>query len=130
MKAWIVDTHAFVWWVRGRPLGRMARRALHEVDAGRSHAWIPAIVAVEIAFLHERGRSAIGVPQLEATLARNPDVGLLPLDLAQATEFALLGAVRDPFDRLIVAAARSAGCPLLTADAAIAASGLVEVVWD
>ncbi len=80
--------------------------------------------------LHERGRSAIGIPELEATMLRNPEIQLLPLDFAQAKEFALLSAVRDPFDRLIVAAARSVRCSLLSGDEAIAASGLVHVIWD
>lgn len=130
MKAYVVDTHVFVWYVRGRRVGGAAARALREVDGGRSRAWIPAIVAVELALLRERRRSAIGVPELEATLARNSELRLLPLDAAQVREFALLSAVRDPFDRLVVAAARSAGCPLLTADEGIAASGLVRVIWD
>lgn len=46
------------------------------------------------------------------------------------TEFAPLQTVRDPFDRMILAAARVAGAPLITADEAIHASALVEVVWD
>ena len=33
-------------------------------------------------------------------------------------------------DRMIVAAARAVRRPLITADGDIAASGLVEVVWD
>ena len=108
----------------------MAARALRDVDRARSRAWIPAIVPVEIALLRERGRSAIGVPELEATMGRNPEIRLLPLDLAQAREFASLPSLRDPFDRLLVAAARSIGCPLVTADGTIATSGLVQAIWD
>jgi hypothetical protein len=63
-------------------------------------------------------------------MVRNPEIRFLPLDLGQAKEFALLSAVRNPFDRLIVAAARSVGCPLLSADEGIAASGLVRVIWE
>ena len=63
-------------------------------------------------------------------MLRNPEIQLLPLDLGQAKEFALLSAVRVPFDRLIVAAARSVGCPLLSADEVIAASGVVRVFWE
>jgi PIN domain nuclease of toxin-antitoxin system len=36
---------------------------------------------------------------------------------------------RDPFDALIVAAARALELPLLTRDPTIAASGAVRVVW-
>jgi len=130
VKACVLDTHAFVWYVQGRRVGRSAGRMLCEVDRGRCRAWIPAIVPVEIVLLRERGRSAIGIPELEATLERNSELQLLPLDLAQAREFALLPGVHDPFDRMIMAAARAVGCPLLSADTGMQESGLLQVVWD
>lgn len=55
---------------------------------------------------------------------------LLALDLAQAVEFSRLQSVRDPFDRLVVAAARANDVPLVTADTAIHGSALVETIWD
>jgi PIN domain nuclease of toxin-antitoxin system len=130
VKACVLDTHAFLWYVKGRRLGRSAGRLLREVDRGRCRAWIPVIVPLEVALLRERGRSAIGIPELEATLARNAELQVLALDLAQAREFALLPGVRDPFDRMIMAAARTVGCPLLSADTGIQESGLLQVVWD
>ncbi|HUI26867.1 MAG TPA: type II toxin-antitoxin system VapC family toxin [Candidatus Kryptonia bacterium] len=130
MKAYVLDTHAFVWYLQGKRVPKSAVRAFREIDNGRCRAWIPAIAPIELALLYERRRSRIGVAELEATLSRNPELRLLPLDLAQAREFALLTAIRDPFDRLVVAAARAVGCPLLTADEAIAGGGLVQVIWD
>ena len=130
MKAYVLDTHALVWYLRGRRVGRAASRALREIDRGRSCAWIPATVLAEIALLRDRGRSAIGIAEVEASMARNPELRVLPLDFAQAKEFALLRGVTDPFDRLIMAAARHVGCALVTADERIAASGMVAVIWD
>jgi PIN domain nuclease of toxin-antitoxin system len=40
-----------------------------------------------------------------------------------------LAAVKDPFDRFILATAAQLRLPLVTADSALAAAGLVEVVW-
>ena len=37
--------------------------------------------------------------------------------------------IRDPFDRMIVAAARTLALPILSADERIAESGLVDIVW-
>jgi len=130
MKEYVFDTHALRAYAQGRRLGRSASRAVREIDAGRAAGWIPATVPVELALLRERGRSALGVAEVEATLARSPAVTLLRLDLAQAREFALLSALRDPFDRMIVAAARSVQLPVIIADWAITASRLVEVVWE
>ena len=50
--------------------------------------------------------------------------------MTQASELVLLESLADPFDRLIVAAARAAGAPLITGDATIDASALVETIWD
>jgi PIN domain nuclease of toxin-antitoxin system len=91
---------------------------------------IPAIVGIELALLRSAGRKTVGVPQLEALITTQPAFAVLPLDLAQGREFALLETLDDPFDRMIVAAARAAESPLITADAAIHASALVEVIWD
>lgn len=131
MKEYVLDTLAFVWWVsKPRRLGRAAARALRRVDAGTARAYIPSIVAIELTLLREAGRPLVTVAELEAATVRNGDVCVLAHDLAQATEFALLAALPDPFDRMIVAAARAKKLPLLTADERIADSALVEVVWD
>jgi PIN domain nuclease of toxin-antitoxin system len=57
-------------------------------------------------------------------------VELLPLDPEVAVEAANLSAMGgDPADHMIVATARSLRAPLVTADANIAESGMVEVIW-
>lgn len=60
----------------------------------------------------------------------NDGLRVLPQDFDQAREFALLAVLKDPFDRMIVAAARTTRRPLITSDGIIADSGLVEVIWD
>jgi PIN domain nuclease of toxin-antitoxin system len=131
MKEYVLDTHAFVWWTtRPKRLGRSAARVLRDVDAGRARAWLPSIVGVELTLLGEAGRRLIGVAEIEAATRRNEGIRVLPQDLTQVTEFALLAALADPFDRMIVAAARAAKRPLITADDSIAESGLVDVIWD
>jgi PIN domain nuclease of toxin-antitoxin system len=131
VKEYVLDTHAFVWWAtRPARLGRAAMRALRQVDQGRARAWVPSIVGVELTLLGENGRLRLGVAELEAATERNAEVRVLAHDLAQAREFALLGSLIDPFDRMIVAAARATKHPLITADQTVTASGLVEVIWD
>jgi PIN domain nuclease of toxin-antitoxin system len=126
-----IDTHALVWYLSNpKRLGRAARRLLRGVDAGRVAVLVPAIVAVELSLLRDAGRDTIGIPQLEALLKAQPAFKLLALDLAQAVEFSRVPTVRDPFDRLVVAAARANDVPLVTADTAIHESALVEAIWD
>jgi len=128
---YVLDTHAFAWWAHSpKRLGRRARRALSAVDVGKANAWVPGIVGVELSLLQEAGRRLVTVADLEAATQLNACVQVLPLDLAQAREFALLAALEDPFDRMIVAAARATGRALITGDQRIADSGLVPVIWE
>ncbi|MBL0218037.1 MAG: PIN domain-containing protein [Myxococcales bacterium] len=130
MKRACIDTHALVWHAtRPKRLGRMAIRWLREADAGRAEIVIPAIALIELTRLREAGRGVLGIQQVEALLASGP-FELQPLDLAQTLEFAQLDTVADPFDRMIIAAARAAELPLITADGAITASALVTTIWD
>lgn len=130
MKRACIDTHALVWHAtRPKRLGRMAIRWLREADAGRAEIVIPAIALIELTLLREAGRGVLGIQQVEALLASGP-FELQPLDLAQTLEFAQLDTVADPFDRMIIAAARAAELPLITADGAITASALVTTIWD
>jgi len=131
VKRVCIDTHALVWHLsKPRRLGKSAARLLRDADRGRVRVLVPAIVGIELALLRGAGRKTVGVPQLEALIAAQPAFSMLPLDLVQTREFALLETLADPFDRMIVAAARVAGAPLVTADMEIRESALVEVVWD
>jgi PIN domain nuclease of toxin-antitoxin system len=126
-----IDTHALVWYLsRPKRLGRAAARLLREADAGRVEILVPAIVLIELTLLREAGRNVVGVPQVEALFAAQPAFRLQPLEMMQAGEFVLLESLADPFDRLVVAAARVAGAPLITADTTIDESALVETIWD
>ena len=112
-----------------RKLGSSARRALEQVESGRDEAWVPAAVAAEIVLLYELGRIRIGLPQLRETFDSAPGLRFLPLDLHQLDQFASLTGIRDPFDRLIMSAARSLKADLISRDEELGQSGLVRTVW-
>jgi PIN domain nuclease of toxin-antitoxin system len=126
----VADTHALVWHLTApRRLGRKARRAFAAADDGRWLCRVPVIAIVEISLLHERGRLRIGPSQVLAAIGAHPGYALLPLDVEQALEFDRLPGVKDPMDRLILAAARVTGSKLVTVDDAFADQG-VEILWD
>jgi PIN domain nuclease of toxin-antitoxin system len=112
-----------------RKLGADARRALERVESGRDEAWVPAAVVAEIVLIHELGRIKIGLPQLRETLDSIPGLRFLSLDLQQLDQFVSLTAIRDPFDRLIMSAARSLNAELISRDEGLGESGLVRIVW-
>ena len=130
-RRYVLDTHAFVFMlVAPRKLGHEAREALGRVESGRAQAWVPAAVVAEVVILRDLGRVRVGLPELRKAMESAPSLRFLPLDLPQLDQFAALTALRDPFDRLIVAAARATGGALVTRDGDIAESGLVETVWS
>jgi PIN domain nuclease of toxin-antitoxin system len=127
----VLDTHACVFMLAApRRLGARARAALRKVEAGSDEAWVPAAVVAEMLLLRELGRSEIGLPELRRGMESAPGFHFLPLDEPQLEEFAGLAAIRDPFDRLVVSAARSLRAALVTRDSALAESGLVELIWS
>jgi PIN domain nuclease of toxin-antitoxin system len=130
MAEYLLDTHACLYALAApKKLGRRARRALDQADQKGHAVWLPAAVAAEVVILKELGRSELGLPALR-TAFENSCWCFLPLDLRQIDEFAGLSAIRDPFDRLIVAAARSVGARLITRDATLAELGLVDIIWS
>jgi PIN domain nuclease of toxin-antitoxin system len=89
---------------------------------------VPAVSLVELSLLHERGRLRIGPAQVLEAIAGRAGYAILPLDVEQAIEFGALPTVRDPMDRLIVAAARATGSRLVSIDESLTGLG-VEVLW-
>ena len=126
----IADTHAIVWHLTApRKLGAAARRAFDGADEGRTLCCVPAIALVEIGLLQERGRVGVGIGDVLRALAGRPGYAVLALDADQAMEFAGLVGLKDPMDRLVVAAARATGSRLVSVDDALDGFG-VERVWD
>lgn len=130
MASYVLDTHSCIFaLISPAKLGRAGRRALASVEAGKSQAWIPAAVAAEFVLLRELGRIDLGLAHLETALEEAPGLRFLALDWDQLDEFAALGAIRDPFDRLIVSAARAVDAKLITQDSRVQDLGLVQTVW-
>lgn len=130
-RKYVIDTHACVFLLAApRKLGASARKALERVENGQDEAWVPAAVGAELVLLHELGRIRIGLPQLRETFDAVSGLRFLPLDLHQLDQFVSLTAIRDPFDRLIISAARSLKAELISHDEALGESGLVRIVWS
>jgi PIN domain nuclease of toxin-antitoxin system len=123
----VVDTHVLVWAMEGDSrLGPRARDAI-EAAARESRVAVSAITPWEIAMLAQKGRLALSREVgawIDVALAQ-PGIWLAPIEPSIAVDSARLpGSLHpDPADRLIIATARHAGVPLVTADRAILAYG-------
>ncbi len=130
MSQVLLDTHVWVWWsIQDMTcLSPKAKKTLHAAPK----KWIAAISCWELAKLVEKRRLGLKIPTLEwmRRSLHEGDLRIADLTPEIAVESTLLaGFHADPADQLIVATARLAGLPLVSADQRIAASGVVEVVW-
>ena len=132
LRAAVTDTHALLFHAAGgRTLGPKAAAHFQKAEAGAALVYVPMAVLLEVTFLFRAGRGGLKVPpaQFFSTLFMNPcyqPVDLTPEQVFLAEE---LRINRDPYDALIVAAARILGLPLMTRDTDIAASRAVKVIW-
>lgn len=108
----LLDTHVLLWWSEAnRRLGGPAREAIAGADA----VFVSVASAWEAAIKESLGKLSIEVPFDEAVEINGFDRVII--------SFAHAGAVadlplhhRDPFDRMLIAQARSEGLTLVTHD--------------
>src|SRR3954469_4400172 len=131
-RAAVADTHALLYHAgRARTLGPRAAAHFLAADAGTALIYVPMAVLIEVAFLSRAAKVKLRLPPARffETLFANP--AYQPLDLTAEQVFAAqeFRFNPDPWDALIVAAARVLALPLITRDAAIVASRAVKVIW-
>jgi PIN domain nuclease of toxin-antitoxin system len=114
----LVDTHVFLWWRGDDPqLGEEERQAIRD---GQNDVFLSAASIWEIAIKHSLGR--LRIPEPASAAAVRLGFEPLPISFAHAEATALLPPLhRDPFDRMLVAQARSEGLMLVTSDPLIRA---------
>ena len=131
---YVTDTHPLVYFSTGKrqKLGKNARRAFREAEHGRARIVIPVTVLEEILRLTEdrRIRLHLAFSDLVAGYEQEPS----PFFIQDYTKDILLQvarypAIRDPFDRVIVATAHVLEYPLITNDGFLQEERFVPVVW-
>jgi PIN domain nuclease of toxin-antitoxin system len=132
LPAAVTDTHALLFHAAGGgALGRRAAAHFEACERQQALVYVPSAVIWEVSLLARASRVNLRRPirafceDLFSNPAYHPfDVTADQVYLADDLRF-----TRDPFDALIVAAARTLALPLLTRDADISASGAVRVIW-
>jgi PIN domain nuclease of toxin-antitoxin system len=114
----LLDTHAFLWWCGDDPLlGGVERQAIRD---GANQVYLSAASVWEMAIKRALGR--LRVPEPASAAVARLGFEPLPIAFAHAEATALLPPLhRDPFDRLLVAQARTEGLTLVTSDPLIRA---------
>ncbi|MHB8733671.1 MAG: type II toxin-antitoxin system VapC family toxin [Terriglobales bacterium] len=133
MKSAVVDAHALIWLAgQERRLGQRARRFFAAVERGQAVVCVPTVVLVEMGEASHRGRIVFpeGFEAWLERLALSPQHRIVDLTLAVVWRAQELYGIPERSDRLVAATAMELGCPVITGDAAIQASGKVAVLWD
>lgn len=118
---YLLDTHAFLWWIADSKL--LSDRARDIISDGANTLYLSAASGWEIAIKAGLGR--IRLPQnpqgfISRQLSAN-SIESLPIQMSHALQtFALPLHHRDPFDRIIVAQAQLEKMTVLSSDPQIA----------
>lgn len=120
----LVDTHVFIWFILDAPqLGPRAKALLMDP----AHERFLSVVSVwEVVIKHDLGKLKLaeGVSGFLGDIEQ-AHFQVLDLTVSQVAELSGLPLHhRDPFDRMLIAQARSEGMDLLTSDAAFGAYDL------
>jgi PIN domain nuclease of toxin-antitoxin system len=132
LPAAVADTHALLFHAAGSAaLGRRAAAHFDACERQQALVYVPMAVVWEVSLLARASRINLRRPvrAFFADLFSSPAYHPCDLTAEQVNDADDLRFTRDPFDALIVAAARSLALPLLTRDADIRASGAVQVIW-
>jgi PIN domain nuclease of toxin-antitoxin system len=121
MKALLLDTHIWLWYVVGAA-DRLPPASVRKLDAARRRdgLLVSAISVWEIGMHSAKGRIQLAVPLRDWVddALSVAGIRLAPLDAAAAAESTLLPGTPqgDPADRFLIATARTLGVALATRD--------------
>jgi PIN domain nuclease of toxin-antitoxin system len=125
----LLDTHAFLWWVRDDQ--RLSARAREILDDTGNELLFSVASGWEIAIKARLGklRASEDLGAYLSTQLRDNAMRVLPIYLSHAVRVADLPIHHhDPFDRLLVAQAMVEELPLLSRDPIVSLYP-VEVIW-
>ncbi|EAR23335.1 type II toxin-antitoxin system VapC family toxin [Nitrococcus mobilis] len=113
----LLDTHVLLWWLSDDP--RLSAKARNLIADPANAITVSAATAWEIAIKQGLGKLMFDGDLEQAV--REQDFQMLPITFAHTAQIGQLPEIhRDPFDRMLVAQARSENLALLSADPHVA----------
>lgn len=124
----LLDTHAFVWWLAGD--SKLSKRARAAIQAPDHEVLVSAASAWEIATKHRLGKLpgvTAFVNDIAAAIASQAFTALAVTVVHAQRAGALAVAHRDPFDRMLIAQARSEDLVLVSNEKLFDAFGVTRL---
>jgi PIN domain nuclease of toxin-antitoxin system len=129
MSQYVTDTMAIVSYLAKRRLPPGVKQLFQSADVGLITIYVPAIVAVEINYLSEKGRIDASLADLRQHLSQYEAYQFQPLTLDIIEASRVIVDVPELHDRLIAATARALDVPFITNDPLIQAFAYLTTVW-
>lgn len=125
----LLDTHTFIWW--DSHAAKLSRKALECCQAQNNTLLLSVVSVWEIQIKHQLGKLTLKMPLRDILETQQRDNGIRILPIAVEHILALEELPmhhRDPFDRLLIAQAKTEQLMLLSCDP-IFQSYPVQVMW-
>ena len=127
---YVVDTNALIWYLTDKKrLSSPARAIFEAAERGETRLVISAIVIAEMFYADQKNGFFKDFADTYRQIRAKPYFRFAPLTADAVLDFPQDSAVPEMHDRIIAGLARRLDAPLITSDAMISASGLVEIVW-
>ncbi len=129
----LADSHAIIWQSQRSPeLSDVAADAL--LEAEETDGVVVSVASlVDLWYVTQTTKTITDaeLAELREKISASPELSLHPIDedVADATTSIPRDVLSDPWDRFIVATAKTLGLSLVTKDSAIRDSGLVPSIW-
>jgi PIN domain nuclease of toxin-antitoxin system len=109
----LLDTHALLWWLDDNPA--LSDKAKVHISDGNNLIFVSAVVIWEIRIKQSLGK--LDIPQDFRQVMEQQPFEFLAITIEHAHAVGDLPAVhRDPFDRMLIAQAKTEGFTILTRD--------------
>jgi PIN domain nuclease of toxin-antitoxin system len=109
----LLDTHVLLWWLDDNPA--LSKKARAHISDGNNLIFVSAVVIWEIRIKQNLGK--LDIPQDFRRVVEQQPFEFLVITIEHAHAVGDLPAVhRDPFDRMLIAQAKTEGFTILTRD--------------
>jgi PIN domain nuclease of toxin-antitoxin system len=127
---YVTDAHGFLWFLSKDPkLSKAALEIFRACDKGNEIVVVPSIVLLECMYVCEKKRIDFEFREIIRKIQGTVNYPVYPPDEEVILECQNMDKIVEVHDRIIVATAKLLDAKLITKDANITDSEIVNTVW-